>query len=188
MRRHANDYHAGRVVLLGDAAHTINPLAGQGVNLGFKDVACWADLLHSAGAEWHKPELATRYERRRRPDNLLMQSGMDLFYGVFSNEIGPSNWPATWPSIWRTRRARSRRWRYAMRWGWFKARGAIMRRRAHEQGIAGDRFHQRHRPPGRAHRCLGGPCAGTGRHRARQPGAGPCPRPRLAGGADQGGL
>ncbi|WP_421186676.1 FAD-dependent oxidoreductase [Aeromonas enteropelogenes] len=89
VRRHANDYHAGRVVLLGDAAHTINPLAGQGVNLGFKDVACWADLLHSAGAEWHKPELATRYEWRRRPDNLLMQSGMDLFYGAFSNEIGP---------------------------------------------------------------------------------------------------
>ncbi|MEL3927589.1 FAD-dependent oxidoreductase [Aeromonas enteropelogenes] len=89
VRRHANDYHAGRVVLLGDAAHTINPLAGQGVNLGFKDVACWADLLHSAGAEWHKPELATRYERRRRPDNLLMQSGMDLFYGAFSNDIGP---------------------------------------------------------------------------------------------------
>lgn len=89
VRRHANDYHTGRVVLLGDAAHTINPLAGQGVNLGFKDVACWADLLHSAGAEWHKPELATRYERRRRPDNLLMQSGMDLFYGAFSNDIGP---------------------------------------------------------------------------------------------------
>ncbi|UCA10757.1 FAD-dependent monooxygenase [Aeromonas enteropelogenes] len=89
VRRHANDYHTGRVVLLGDAAHTINPLAGQGVNLGFKDVACWADLLHSAGAGWHKPELATRYERRRRPDNLLMQSGMDLFYGAFSNDIGP---------------------------------------------------------------------------------------------------
>lgn len=89
VRRHANDYHAGRVVLLGDAAHTINPLAGQGVNLGFKDVACWADLLHSAGTGWHKPELATRYERRRRPDNLLMQSGMDLFYGAFSNDIGP---------------------------------------------------------------------------------------------------
>ncbi|MGN5150780.1 FAD-dependent oxidoreductase [Aeromonas enteropelogenes] len=88
VRRHANDYHAGRVVLLGDAAHTINPLAGQGVNLGFKDVACWADLLHSAGTGWHKPELATRYERRRRPDNLLMQSGMDLFYGAFSNDIG----------------------------------------------------------------------------------------------------
>jgi 3-demethoxyubiquinol 3-hydroxylase len=89
VRRHANDYHAGRVVLLGDAAHTINPLAGQGVNLGFKDVACWAGLLEKAGADWHQPALAERYERRRRPDNLLMQSGMDLFYGVFSNEIGP---------------------------------------------------------------------------------------------------
>ncbi|HAT6343254.1 TPA: NAD(P)-binding protein [Aeromonas hydrophila] len=89
VRRHANDYHAGRVVLLGDAAHTINPLAGQGVNLGFKDVACWSDLLQGAGADWHPLALAGRYERRRRPDNLLMQSGMDLFYGVFSNEIGP---------------------------------------------------------------------------------------------------
>ena len=89
VRRHANDYHAGRVVLLGDAAHTINPLAGQGVNLGFKDVACWAELLDRAGDQWHEPALAGRYERRRRPDNLLMQSGMDLFYGAFSNEIGP---------------------------------------------------------------------------------------------------
>ena len=89
VRRHANDYHAGRVVLLGDAAHTINPLAGQGVNLGFKDVACWADLLQGAGADWHQLALAERYERRRRPDNLLMQSGMELLYGVFSNEIGP---------------------------------------------------------------------------------------------------
>ncbi|WP_281706110.1 FAD-dependent monooxygenase [Aeromonas taiwanensis] len=89
VRRHANDYHAGRVVLLGDAAHTINPLAGQGVNLGFKDVACWAEALAKAGADWHGLGLAGRYERRRRPDNLLMQSGMDLFYGAFSNEIGP---------------------------------------------------------------------------------------------------
>ena len=89
VRRHANDYHAGRVLLLGDAAHTINPLAGQGVNLGFKDVACWVELLHKAGGDWHQLALAGRYERRRRPDNLLMQSGMDLFYGVFSNDIGP---------------------------------------------------------------------------------------------------
>ncbi len=58
MRRHANDYHAGRVVLLGDAAHTINPLAGQGVNLGFKDVACWHDLLQGpgpTGISWRWP-------------------------------------------------------------------------------------------------------------------------------------
>ncbi|UBO73269.1 FAD-dependent monooxygenase [Aeromonas rivuli] len=89
VRRHANDYHAGRVVLLGDAAHTINPLAGQGVNLGFKDVACWSELLEAAGDNWQDPALARRYERRRRPDNMLMQSGMDLFYAAFSNDIGP---------------------------------------------------------------------------------------------------
>lgn len=89
VRRHANRYHAGRVVLLGDAAHTINPLAGQGVNLGFKDVACWCDLLARAGEQWHEASLAGRYERRRRPDNQLMQSGMDLFYAAFSNRLGP---------------------------------------------------------------------------------------------------
>lgn len=89
VRRHANHYHAGRVVLLGDAAHTINPLAGQGVNLGFRDVACWSELLHGAGERWHELTLASRYERKRRPDNLLMQSGMDLFYAAFSNRLGP---------------------------------------------------------------------------------------------------
>lgn len=87
--RYARDFARERLVLVGDAAHTIHPLAGQGVNLGFKDVACWVDLLQGAGADWHQLVLAERYERRRRPDNLLMQSGMDLFYGVFSNEIGP---------------------------------------------------------------------------------------------------
>ncbi|QFI56592.1 FAD-dependent oxidoreductase [Aeromonas simiae] len=89
VRRHANRYHAGRVVLLGDAAHTINPLAGQGVNLGFRDVACWCELLQKAGEKWHDAALAGRYERRRRPDNQLMQSGMDLFYASFSNRLGP---------------------------------------------------------------------------------------------------
>lgn len=89
VRRHANNYHAGRIILLGDAAHTINPLAGQGVNLGFKDVACWTTLLENAGDSWQQLSLAKQYEKQRRPANLLMQSSMDLCYGIFSNDFIP---------------------------------------------------------------------------------------------------
>ncbi|HIF9371304.1 TPA: 2-octaprenyl-3-methyl-6-methoxy-1,4-benzoquinol hydroxylase [Photobacterium damselae] len=88
-RRHAQCYAQSGVVLLGDAAHTINPLAGQGVNLGFKDVLVLLDEVEKAGANWAQATTYQRYERRRRPDNLLMQSGMDLFYTVFSNTLPP---------------------------------------------------------------------------------------------------
>ncbi len=91
-RRHANDYVKGAVVLLGDAAHTINPLAGQGVNLGFKDVAALSELIHQgleAGLDIAADERLQRYQRRRRPDNLLMQSAMDLCYQTFSNDLFP---------------------------------------------------------------------------------------------------
>ncbi|NVD07255.1 2-octaprenyl-3-methyl-6-methoxy-1,4-benzoquinol hydroxylase [Vibrio sp. JPW-9-11-11] len=86
-RRHAQRYWRRNCVLVGDAAHTINPLAGQGVNLGFKDVEA---LLHVCEKEGEIDEKAlVSYERRRRPDNLLMQTGMDLFYKGFSNDIAP---------------------------------------------------------------------------------------------------
>ncbi|WP_344953244.1 FAD-dependent monooxygenase [Zobellella aerophila] len=91
-RRHANDYAKGAVVLLGDAAHTINPLAGQGVNLGFKDVAVLSKLIHQAvegGQDFAGPTLLAEYSRQRRPDNLLMQSMMDVFYQAFSNDLLP---------------------------------------------------------------------------------------------------
>ncbi|MDP5292680.1 FAD-dependent monooxygenase [Oceanimonas sp. CHS3-5] len=91
-RRHANQYVKGSVVLLGDAAHTINPLAGQGVNLGFKDVAMLSELIHQAierGEDFTASELLKRFECRRRPDNLLMQGAMDVFYQAFSNELPP---------------------------------------------------------------------------------------------------
>lgn len=85
-RRHAQHYFKGRAVLLGDAAHTINPLAGQGVNLGFKDVQCLVDLLiHSSDLPIDK--LLKRYEMLRRPHNLLMQSAMDLFYKVSKSKL-----------------------------------------------------------------------------------------------------
>ncbi|WP_417605310.1 FAD-dependent monooxygenase [Oceanimonas baumannii] len=91
-RRHANQYVKGCVVLLGDAAHTINPLAGQGVNLGFKDVAAISELVHQAveqGEDIAAPDMLRRFERQRRPDNLLMQGAMDVFYQAFSNELPP---------------------------------------------------------------------------------------------------
>jgi len=87
-RRHANTYQKNRVLLLGDAAHTINPMAGQGVNLGFKDVKALQSVIASAignGECWHKEQVLGRYETLRRKDNLLMQSTMDVLYHTFSH-------------------------------------------------------------------------------------------------------
>lgn len=88
-RRHAQHYCKPGIVLLGDAAHTINPLAGQGVNLGFKDVDVLLHEIEKSGQDWSKVRVLKAYERRRRPDNLLMQSGMDFFYTTFSNNLLP---------------------------------------------------------------------------------------------------
>jgi len=87
-RRHANQYQKNRVLLLGDAAHSINPMAGQGVNLGFKDVKVLSSVIASAistGECWHEQQVLTQYEKLRRKDNLLMMSTMDALYGVFSH-------------------------------------------------------------------------------------------------------
>lgn len=73
---------------MGDSAHTINPLAGQGVNLGFKDVSALADVLDNA-QDVGCTKLLAQYENKRRNANLLMMSVMDGCYGVFSNDIKP---------------------------------------------------------------------------------------------------
>jgi 2-octaprenyl-3-methyl-6-methoxy-1,4-benzoquinol hydroxylase len=87
-RMHANQYVKDKVVLIGDAAHSINPLAGQGVNLGFKDVAALLDGFSQQQA-MDKPDILRAYETARRRDNLLMMSAMDALYGAFSNQHGP---------------------------------------------------------------------------------------------------
>ncbi|WDD97729.1 FAD-dependent oxidoreductase [Thalassomonas actiniarum] len=87
-RRHANQYQKQRVVLMGDAAHSINPMAGQGVNLGFKDVKALQKVIAEAignGECWHDPAVLARYEKLRRHDNLLMMSAMDALYASFSH-------------------------------------------------------------------------------------------------------
>lgn len=90
--QHAHRYWQGRVVLAGDAAHTINPLAGQGVNLGFQDAACLQTLLDKArrqGKDPACPELLSQYEKQRRPATRRMMLAMDLFYHLFSNRQPP---------------------------------------------------------------------------------------------------
>ncbi|ASM50549.1 2-octaprenyl-3-methyl-6-methoxy-1,4-benzoquinol hydroxylase [Pseudoalteromonas espejiana DSM 9414] len=90
-RQHANIYSQGRLVLVGDAAHTINPLAGQGVNLGFQDVAALAQVLENAD-DIGCPLKLNEYERSRRKANLLMMSMMDACYFGFSNQVAPLKW------------------------------------------------------------------------------------------------
>ncbi|WP_407276576.1 UbiH/UbiF/VisC/COQ6 family ubiquinone biosynthesis hydroxylase [Halothiobacillus sp. DCM-1] len=81
-RLHAARYQAARTVLIGDAAHTIHPLAGQGVNLGFADARALFDCLKDQ-ADLGLAALLMRYERNRRADNLTVQYGMDAFHYGF---------------------------------------------------------------------------------------------------------
>ncbi len=94
-RMHAIQYVKGSVILVGDAAHTINPLAGQGVNLGFKDVKALLAAVDESSEKKgsaSKPftrEALSQFERSRRLDNATMMTAMDFFYHLFSNDIGP---------------------------------------------------------------------------------------------------
>ena len=91
-RQHAQNYVKSGVVLVGDAAHMINPLAGQGVNIGLLDAAALAEVLIDAAKKGLEPGDLTvlkRYEKMRRNENLRMMTVMDIFYQVFSNEVLP---------------------------------------------------------------------------------------------------
>lgn len=89
---HAERYVLPGLALIGDAAHAIHPLAGQGVNLGFLDAATLAETLIDARAAGRPiGALATlrRYERARKGANMGMLGAMDAFKRTFSNEILP---------------------------------------------------------------------------------------------------
>ncbi len=86
---HAHRYIATRLALVGDAAHGIHPIAGQGLNLGFRDVAALAALVAEAVAAGRDPgeaALLRRYQARRRPDNLLMLAATDGLDRLFSSD------------------------------------------------------------------------------------------------------
>ncbi|VVC74903.1 2-octaprenylphenol hydroxylase [Aquicella siphonis] len=88
-RQHAAHYVKPRVALVGDAAHTIHPMAGQGVNMGLLDAASLADIIADAVSQ-HRDigDLTTlrRYERWRKADNLVMLAGVDMLKRLFANE------------------------------------------------------------------------------------------------------
>ena len=84
----AHRYIDARLVLVGDAAHGVHPIAGQGLNLGFRDAEVLAELVIAAvaaGTDPGAPELLSQYQRQRRPDNLAMLVGMDALDRLFSN-------------------------------------------------------------------------------------------------------
>ncbi|MEZ5815375.1 MAG: UbiH/UbiF/VisC/COQ6 family ubiquinone biosynthesis hydroxylase [Alphaproteobacteria bacterium] len=89
---HARDYIAPRMVLVADAAHGIHPIAGQGLNLGFRDLDTLDELIgqaHKAGEDIAAPKLLETYQRRRRPDNMAMVAMTDGLNRLFSNNIMP---------------------------------------------------------------------------------------------------
>jgi 2-octaprenyl-3-methyl-6-methoxy-1,4-benzoquinol hydroxylase len=91
-RRHAQKYYQDNVVIIGDAAHTINPLAGQGVNIGFKDVDLLvAQIANAIGCDetWWQTPVLKGYQQSRYFDNQLMMTAMDAFYAGFSNDLLP---------------------------------------------------------------------------------------------------
>ncbi len=94
-QRHAKRYVAEGLALIGDAAHTIHPLAGQGVNLGFLDAAVLAEvLLHASerGERLADERVLSRFERRRMPHNLALMAAMEGFERLFQADQLPLRW------------------------------------------------------------------------------------------------
>ena len=89
---HAERYVDRRLALIGDAAHVIHPIAGQGLNLGLRDVAALAEVLVDArrlGLDPGAAEVLARYQRWRRFDNTLLMVVTDGLNRLFSNDIAP---------------------------------------------------------------------------------------------------
>ncbi|MDL0438726.1 2-octaprenyl-3-methyl-6-methoxy-1,4-benzoquinol hydroxylase [Stutzerimonas frequens] len=94
-QRHAKRYVQPGLALIGDAAHTIHPLAGQGVNLGLLDAAVLAEVLEAAIARGERAadvRVLSSFERRRMPHNLAMMAAMEGFERLFQADPLPLRW------------------------------------------------------------------------------------------------
>lgn len=94
-QRHATSYVVDGVVLIGDAAHSIHPLAGQGVNLGLADVRVLVEEVSAnlqRGRAVNELLMLRRYERRRMPQNLGMMWMMEGFKRLFAADTLPLRW------------------------------------------------------------------------------------------------
>lgn len=88
----ARAYVAHRLALVGDAAHGIHPIAGQGLNLGLRDVAALAEVLSDAvrlGRDMGAADVLARYQQWRRFDNVALAAATDVLNRLFSNDVGP---------------------------------------------------------------------------------------------------
>ncbi|MBU2097532.1 MAG: FAD-dependent monooxygenase, partial [Gammaproteobacteria bacterium] len=94
-QRHAVEYVKGRTVLVGDSAHSIHPLAGQGANLGLADAAILARQLLSGtgvGRDPADPLVLARYQRLRKPHNLSMMLMMEGFKRLYADQPLAVRW------------------------------------------------------------------------------------------------
>ncbi|MDO6426798.1 UbiH/UbiF/VisC/COQ6 family ubiquinone biosynthesis hydroxylase [Thalassotalea sp. 1_MG-2023] len=87
--RYAQQFVSERFVLVGDAAHTIHPLAGQGVNLGLKDAAALAQLLAEGSTSVNCSKLLSQYQRWRKADAIDMIAAMEGIKQAFAPQQVP---------------------------------------------------------------------------------------------------
>ena len=90
--KHSKRYVAERIALIADAAHVIHPIAGQGLNLGMRDIALLAELVidqRRLGLDLGDAMLLKRYARGRRVDNVAFSVATDVLDRLFSNSVAP---------------------------------------------------------------------------------------------------